>query len=745
MCLTVVYAKCKPVLRRPLWDNLRSRSLITSVPWCVIGDFNVIATIEEKIGGIPYQIKKSLEFLSMIEDCGLTDLGYYGSKYTWSNGRGPNSIVWKRLDRGLANDSWLAAHSATTITHLASAGSDHSPLLMELNDRRTNSIRYFKFLNCWTENETFMPLVQQTWNTPVFGNPMWIFHQKTKLLSHALSTWSRQEFGDIFQKVKDFEDKVREAEETWARTNKETDRLAANELTAQYIKHLKTEEAVLKQKTQLQWFKEGDANSKYFHSLIRGRRRKLYIHKIRTEDNEWIIGDEAIGQAACQYFQNLFTDPGGSIRDDLLSYIPSQVTEEDNDNLSKEPTMIELKQAVFSMSPTSAAGPDGLNGKFFQCCWDIIQVDLLNVVKAFFCGQSMPRYMTQACLVLIPKVEFPNTLSEFRPISLSNFINKIVSKILSLRLAPILPRIISPNQSGFIKGRSISENIMLAQEIVQGIKKPNRGANVVIKLDMAKAYDRVSWSFTCLMMRRMGFGETFIDMVWRTMSNNWYSVIVNGTRYGFFHSTRGLKQGDPLAPSLFILGAELLSQMLNNLTHDQFFNGFYMERRGPQITHLSFADDVIIFTSGCKTSLLKIMKVLQNYELASGQQINKNKSHFMTASSVFHYTNRRIHRLTGFTRKDSPITYLGCPLYTGRKRIRHFSCIITKVVSRIRGWHGRMLSYGGRLTLIKHVLQSLPIHLLSAVTPPKIPYQSSYVGTCGRIDAQLSMERKHPL
>ncbi|OIT19367.1 hypothetical protein A4A49_42072, partial [Nicotiana attenuata] len=205
--LTIIYAKYKIALRRPLWDALRTKALATSTPWCVTGDFNVITSIEEKIGGIPYHINKSLELISMIEDCGLTDLGYYGPRCTWSNGRGPCSIVWKRLDRGLVNDSWLASNPATTITHLASVGSDHSPLLMELNVRTNNSIKYFKFLNCWTENDSFLPLVQEVWNIQVSGNPMWVFHQKLKALCSALYKWSRQQYGDIFLKAKEYEEK----------------------------------------------------------------------------------------------------------------------------------------------------------------------------------------------------------------------------------------------------------------------------------------------------------------------------------------------------------------------------------------------------------------------------------------------------------------------------------------------------------------------------------------------------------
>ncbi|OIT18976.1 hypothetical protein A4A49_42874 [Nicotiana attenuata] len=210
--LTLIYAKCKPILRRPLWEVLRHKSTTCNVPWCVVGDINVIASVEEKIGGISYQMSKSLDFLSMMEDCGLMDLGFYGSKVTWSNGRGKCAVVWKRLDRGLVNDLWLEAFPAATITHLGSAGSDHNPLLLELHTRQDNGKKYFKFLNCWVDNQSFLPLVSEIWNREVRGNPMWVFHPKLKALSHALSLWSRKQYGDIFQKTKEYEQKVKDAE-----------------------------------------------------------------------------------------------------------------------------------------------------------------------------------------------------------------------------------------------------------------------------------------------------------------------------------------------------------------------------------------------------------------------------------------------------------------------------------------------------------------------------------------------------
>jgi len=227
---------------------------------------------------------------------------------------------------------------------------------------------------------------------------------------------------------------------------------------------------------------------------------------------------------------------------------------------------------------------------------------------------------------------------------------------------------------------------MLAQEIIHQIEKPTIGSNVLIKLDMAKAYDRVSWSYICLVLRKMGFDEVFIDMTWRIMYNNWYSIIINGKRYRLFRSTRGLKQGDPLSPALFILGVEVLSRSLNRHHQDPLYHGFYMEMRAPQINHLSFADDIIIFTSERKHSLKLIMKTLAIYEQTSGQLINKAKSHFLLPSNAFRTTSDIIKKYTGFHQKEAPITYLGCPLFIGRPRIIYFSEMVNKVVNRITGW-----------------------------------------------------------
>ncbi|XP_060181783.1 uncharacterized protein LOC132611365 [Lycium barbarum] len=134
------------------------------------------------------------------------------------------------------------------------------------------------------------------------------------------------------------------------------------------------------------------------------------------------------------------------------------------------------------------------------------------------------------------------------------------------KLSKVLPNIISQNQSSFMKNRAIGENVLLAQEIFHEIRKPNKGGNVVIKLAMNKAYYRISWNFICAVMRKMGFSEHWIFIIWNLLSNAWYSVNINGKRNGFFKSQRDVKRSDPRSPSLFIITAEVLSRKLNRLS-----------------------------------------------------------------------------------------------------------------------------------------------------------------------------------
>lgn len=204
-------------------------------------------------------------------------------------------------------------------------------------------------------------------------------------------------------------------------------------------------------------------------------------------------------------------------------------------------------------------------------------------------------YFYYSCILLLPNVNNPNKINEFRPISLSNFTGKIISKLMSNRISPILCNLISLNQYCFDKGISMSENIMLAQYIIHQIKKPYFRSNFIINFVMIKAYDRVSWSYMCLVLWKMGFHELFIDIVLRVMAKILYSIIMNSKRYVFFNSNRGIKQGDPFFPAQIILGVQVLLKTINRLHKYPDYHRFFMEVRGTQVNHFTFVDDNILF------------------------------------------------------------------------------------------------------------------------------------------------------
>ncbi|KAG5606102.1 hypothetical protein H5410_027594 [Solanum commersonii] len=203
------------------------------------GDFNVITIPKEKLGGVPYIMSKIYEFLHMIEQCGSINLGYHGTSFTWSNRRGLDDV---------SNASHYSDSLAICVFRSL-------PLLLEITDQKFTSTKYFKFIHCWVDNHNFMDTVRLCWDRDIQRHPIW-------RVSSTISKWFEIEFGDIFARVKDFEEAVGHAEEKYIQTNSDQDKSSLHAPNAEYIRFLKLEEFILKQQTQLQWFKEGDANTR---------------------------------------------------------------------------------------------------------------------------------------------------------------------------------------------------------------------------------------------------------------------------------------------------------------------------------------------------------------------------------------------------------------------------------------------------------------------------------------------------
>ncbi|XP_070032638.1 uncharacterized protein [Nicotiana tomentosiformis] len=255
---------------------------------------------------------------------------------------------------------------------------------------------------------------------------------------------------------------------------KRLDRVFINDQLSQVVEEVWKNQVdgddILRLKARVNWFKEGNANTNYFHSTIRDRRRRLQILKIKDHRGHWIEGDSNIGKAVVHHFQQFFNINHHFNYHNIINCISQCVNDDDNENFTAIPDTEEIRDVVFNMSLTSAAGSDGYNRKFFQTCWDIIKEDIIVFVQDVFNDRRLTKFFSHTCLVLIPKVDSPSSFSDLKPISLT-------------------------------------------QEIAQGVNKKNRGGNVIIKLDMAKAYDRMSWTFLMAVMRKFGFSKNWIDLI----------------------------------------------------------------------------------------------------------------------------------------------------------------------------------------------------------------------------------------
>ena len=239
----------------------------------------------------------------------------------------------------------------------------------------------------------------------------------------------------------------------------------------------------------------------------------------------------------------------------------------------------------------------------------------------FLNNDTAPLNFHETHIVLIPKVKSPTKVSEYRPISLSNVVYKLASKVLTNRLKTFLPSLITENQSAFLSQRLITDNVPVAFEIMNSITQRRSGktGSMALKLDMSKAFDWVEWSSLEQIMRKMGFHSKWITMVMNCVTFVTYSIRINGVPHGHITPFRSLRQGDPLSPYLFLLCAKSLSTLIHNAARIGTLRGLQVCKRSPHITHLFFIDDSLLFSNATIVDCKEIQRLLLVYERATEQ------------------------------------------------------------------------------------------------------------------------------
>lgn len=382
---------------------------------------------------------------------------------------------------------------------------------------------------------------------------------------------------------------------------------------------------------------------------------------------------------------------------------------------------LEISAAVPQLGTLKAPGPDGFPSLFFQKYSEVVKSDVCAMVREFFDGPFDLGDLNHTNIVLIPKNTHPETISQYRPISLCNFGYKIISKVLANRLKPLLPNLVSQQQSAFIEGRQIHDNIIIAHEVFHYIKHKKKGtkALMALKLDLSKAYDRVRWDFLKDVMFKLGFEEKWINWIMHCVTSVKFSVLANGRKAADVTPSRGLRQGDPLSPYLFLLIADSLSSLLSEAVSSKELGGIRVRNRGPILSHLLFADDSSLFMEASLKNCEKVKEIMSWFGEATREEINFQKSEILFSPNTRVELQEVIVEFMGMGIMKDAAKYLGVPTSWGKSKQETLGYVRDRILTKLQGWKQLLMNPAGKEVLIKDVAETIPAFPMSCFKFPK--------------------------
>jgi len=596
------------------WAILRFLSSLSPSPWLCVGDFNEIVEQAEKEGSLLRRDSQMNHFREVLEFCQLGDLGFSSPRFTWCNNRMDSSFTKERLDRAVANPDWCTVFPKVSVLVLPARASDHNPLSVSFSESISEGIphrRGFKFETWWEKDVECSNIIKDAWgNSWAKEGSMAGIQARLSACQRALTGWSNCKYGRMEKLIKEKSAKLLSLQ------NSSSPAMVGQikQLQQEIDGLLDKEEMFWKHRAKQHWLRFGDRNTRYFHSWSQHRRKTNHIRTICDEQGRVWRKRRDVGKVFMEHFSRIFTSQGPSRVEACISKVSPKVSDEVNSRLLSPFSDEDVRAALFQMAPLKSPGPDGFSADFYQKNWDTVGGDVCKAVLEFLNGGRFDAGLNSTNIVLIPKVNSPSNPSDFWPISLCNVLYKIISKVLANRLKCFLPTIVSLEQSAFVPSRLISDNVLVAFESLHSMSSRMSGKKgfMALKLDMSKAYDRLEWDFLEAMLRKLGFSQRWINLVMQCVRTVSYSILINGRPHGSFVPSRGLRQGDPLSPYLFILCAEALSSLIKSAVSDGRISGIPISRRGIRIDNLFFADDSILFCGAnleewrCIQELLKI-------------------------------------------------------------------------------------------------------------------------------------------
>ncbi|GJR88930.1 RNA-directed DNA polymerase, eukaryota [Tanacetum coccineum] len=711
LLIVSVYAPQELNEKKMLWDYLTHVINNWKGEVIIMGDFNEVRCKSERFGS-NFNVQGANVFNSFIVNAGLEEIPLGGCSFTWCH---KSATKMSKLDRFLISENLMITCPNFTATSLERYLSDHRPILL-----RESHFDYgptpFRFFHSWFEMEGFNKLVEDAWNeAPVDeSNAMSNMMKKLKYLKQKIRDWNKgnmKSSKNIKAKLKDDLKAVDDIIDN-GEGNDEVVKLRMDVLKSiQDIDKIQSLDAA--QKAKIKWSIEGDENSSFYHGVLNKKRSQLNIRGILV-DGTWVDNPQRVKNEFLHHFSKRFDKPAAN-RASLVMNFSKILSCDQQVELELEVSKDEVKRAVWDCGTDKAPGPDGFTFGFYRRFWKVIENDVFDAVNHFFTYGDIPKGCNSSFIALIPKIPDANVVKDFRPISLIGSLYKIIAKILANRLVVVLGDIVNEVQSAFIADRQILDGPFILNEVLQWCKSKKK-QSLIFKVDFEKAYDSVRWDFLDEVLKKFGFGDKWCTWIQSCLRSSRGSIIINGSPTAEFQFHKGLKQGDPLSPFLFILIMESLHLSFQRVVDARMFKGITLSS-SLMLSHMFYADDVIFVGQWCDDNINTLVQVLECFFHASGLHINMNKSKLMGVLVDDEKVKQAASKLGCLILKP-PFSYLGSKVGGSMHRIQAWNEVVDRVYARLSKWKMKTLSIGGRLTLLKSVLGSMPIYHMSIFRVP---------------------------
>ncbi|XP_074288950.1 uncharacterized protein LOC141614095 [Silene latifolia] len=356
----------------------------------MLGDFNVVRDVSERVRSTPPTLSDILYFNSWLLNCGVDDVNGSGCELTWKNKQDISTLVWSKHNRALANTAWINKFPATSANFLPSGVSDHSPVLVTVFADKYHGAR-FSFLNCWVNHPDYHSLVKESWLEPFTRCHIYKLFARLKNVKKKLAQMHKENFSKISQWIKlckenlfDCQMKIQQNVHSPELYDKEKD------LLHNYIALRKAEENILRQK--------------YFFARIHERKQQQILGQIKDKDGLGRAGLDDVASSFVDYYKSLL---GSSLAISPIDdqYIQQSPCVKDADSLVllRPFEAAEIKNAVFRIGPDKSLGSDGFSSEFFKASWDLVGPDFCKAVQAYFRNGRLNKQANATLIALIPK------------------------------------------------------------------------------------------------------------------------------------------------------------------------------------------------------------------------------------------------------------------------------------------------------------------------------------------------------